>query len=59
MTEAIRGERMDKPDEIVVSWFANSDAREAFENNPEFKKASVFGYRIRKRCATALVNAPM
>jgi len=27
-------------DEIVVTWFANSDARKAFENDPEFKKAA-------------------
>ncbi len=40
MTSAIEGEGMDKPDEIVVTWFANSDARNAFENDPEFKKAS-------------------
>ena len=40
MTEAIEGEGMDKPDQIVVTWFANSDARNAFENDPEFKKAS-------------------
>ena len=40
MTEAIEGEGMDKPDQIVVTWFANSDARKAFENDPEFKKTS-------------------
>ncbi len=40
MIEAIEGEGMGKPDEIVVTWFANADAREAFENDPEFKKAS-------------------
>ncbi len=40
MTSAIEGEGMDKPDEIVVTWFANSDARKAFENDPEFKKVS-------------------
>ncbi len=40
MTEAIEGEGMDKPDEIVVTWFANSDARKTFENDPELKKAA-------------------
>ena len=40
MTEAIEGEGMDKPDQIVITWFANSDARKAFENDPEFKKTS-------------------
>ncbi len=40
MTDAIEGEEMDKPDEIVVTWFANSDARKAFDNDPFFKKTS-------------------
>ncbi len=40
MTETIEGEGMDRPDQVVVTWFANSDAREAFENDPEFLKAS-------------------
>ena len=40
MTVAIEGEGMDKPDEIVVTWFANSDARKAFESDPDFKKVS-------------------
>ena len=40
MTETIEGEGMDRPDQIVVTWFANADARKAFENDPEFKKAS-------------------
>ncbi len=48
MTEAIEGEGMDKPDEIVVTWFANSDARRAFENDPEFKKASEIGDKAAK-----------
>ncbi|MCZ6757178.1 MAG: hypothetical protein O7C39_02745 [Bacteroidetes bacterium] len=57
MTEAIEGEGTDKSDEIVVTWFANSDARKAFENDPEFKKlmtpgqffhgGPVNGWRIR------------
>lgn len=31
---------MEKPDEIVVSWFASPAAKEAFENDPEFKKVA-------------------
>ena len=31
---------MDKPDQIVVTWFADSSAREAFENDPDFKRAA-------------------
>jgi len=31
---------LEKPDEIVVTWFKNAAAKEAFENDPEFKKAA-------------------
>ena len=31
---------MEKPDEIVVSWFTSSGAKEAFENDPQFKKVA-------------------
>ncbi len=47
MTEAIEGEEMDKPDEIVVTWFADANAREAFENDPDFKRVA----EIRDRAA--------
>ena len=47
MTEALEGEGMDKPDQIVVTWFADSNAREAFENDPDFKRAA----EIRDRAA--------
>ncbi len=47
MTETIEGQGMDKPDQIVVTWFANSDARKAFENDPEFEKTS----RLRDKAA--------
>ncbi len=40
MTEAIEGEGVDRPDQIIVTWFADSSAREAFENDPDFKRAS-------------------
>ena len=36
MTDAIEGEGMEKPDEVVVTWFTSSDARRAFETDPEF-----------------------
>jgi len=38
MTDTIEGEGMDKPDEIVVTWFTSSDARKAFEGDPEFEE---------------------
>jgi len=40
MTEEMDGEGMKKPDEIVVSWFENAAAKDAFENDPEFKKTA-------------------
>ena len=40
MTEDIEGTGMEKPDEIVVTWFENAAAKEAFENDPEFKKVA-------------------
>ncbi len=40
MTEAIEGEGMDKPDQIVVIWFADASAREALETDPDFKRAA-------------------
>ncbi len=40
MTEEIEGEGIDKPDEIVVTWFTSSDARKAFESDPEFEKVA-------------------
>ncbi len=41
MTENMVGTGMEKPDQIVVTWFENAAAKEAFENDPEFKKATV------------------
>ncbi len=40
VTEDIMGEGIEKPDEIVVTWFDNAEAMKAFENDPEFKKAA-------------------
>ena len=41
MTENMVGTGMEKPDQIVITWFENAAAKEAFENDPEFKKAAV------------------
>jgi len=40
MTEGIDGDGLEKPDEIVVTWFKNAAAKDAFENDPEFRKAA-------------------
>ncbi len=37
VTEAMEGDGLEKPDEIVVTWFTDGAARDAFENDPEFK----------------------
>jgi uncharacterized protein (DUF1330 family) len=39
-TENMVGTGLEKPDEIVVTWFKSAAAKEAFENDPEFKKAA-------------------
>ena len=40
VTDTIVGEGIDKPDLIVVTSYPSAAALEAFENDPEFKKAS-------------------
>lgn len=40
MTEGIEGDGMEKPDEIVVTWFESPVAKDAFENDPEFRKVA-------------------
>ncbi len=40
VTEAMEGDGLEKPDEIVVTWFSDEAARDAFENDPEFKTAA-------------------
>ena len=40
VTEEMKGTGLEKPDEIVVTWFKDAAAKEAFENDPEFKKAA-------------------
>ena len=39
MTENMVGTGLEKPDQIVVTWFKNAAAKEAFENDAELKKA--------------------
>ncbi len=39
VTEDIAGAGIEKPDEIVVTWFTDAAAKEAFENDPEYKEA--------------------
>ena len=39
VTKDIEGDGMEKPDEIVITWFRNAASKEAFETDPEFKKA--------------------
>ena len=38
VTQDIDGNEIEKPDVIVVTWFESAAAKEAFENDPEFKK---------------------
>ena len=40
VTEAMEGDGLEKPDEIVVTWFTDAAARDAFENDPEFKRVA-------------------
>ncbi len=40
VTKDIEGDGMEKPDEIVITWFRNVASKEAFETDPEFKKAT-------------------
>ena len=40
VTKDIDGDGMERPDEIVVTWFENTASKEAFENDPEFQQAA-------------------
>lgn len=51
MTEAMDGDGMDKPDQIVVTWFENVAAKEAFENDSEYRKASEIRNKAAKMVA--------
>ncbi len=48
MADGIEGNGMDKPDEIVVTWFKDAAARDAFENDPGYKKAAEMRDRAAK-----------
>ncbi len=38
VTKNIDGNGMERPDEIVVTWFENAAAKDALEHDPEFQK---------------------
>ncbi len=38
MTQDMDGDGLERPDQIVVTWFRSADAKAAFENDPEFVK---------------------
>ncbi len=40
VTTDIDGHGMERPDEIVVTWFENAASKEAFENDPAFQEAA-------------------
>ena len=40
MTENMVGTGLEKPDQIVITWFKNAAAKQAFDNDPEYKKAA-------------------
>ena len=48
VTKNIEGDDMEKPDEIVVTWFKDAAAKEAFENDPDFKPAIAIRDRAAK-----------
>ncbi len=40
VTENMDGNGFDKPDELVVTWFRDSTAKDAFESDPEFREVA-------------------
>ena len=40
MTDEMIGDGMERPDQIVVTWFKDASARHAFETDPEFEKVA-------------------
>jgi len=40
MTQDIVGSGLERPDQIVVTWFNSAEAKAAFENDPEFVEAA-------------------
>ena len=51
MTEAIVGNGIDKPDQIVVTWFKDAAAMEAFVNDPEYREVAEIRDQAVKRVA--------
>ena len=48
MTEEISGDGLEKPDQIVATWFKDVAAKEAFENDPDFKAVAAIRDRAAK-----------
>ena len=40
MTQDIDGTGLERPDQIVVTWFNSAEAKAAFENDPEFAEVA-------------------
>ena len=40
MTDEMIGDGLERPDQIVVTWFKDAAARHAFETDPEFEKVA-------------------
>jgi len=60
VTDEIAGEGFDKPDLIVVTSYPSAEAFKAFENDPEFEKASALrdkGARLVTVTATSAILA--
>ncbi len=36
MTQGMDGDGLERPDQIIVTWFSSADAKAAFENDPEY-----------------------
>ncbi len=51
MTETMEGNGFDRPDQMVVTWHRNAAARDAFENDPEYREAA----KIRDRAAKLVI----
>ena len=51
MTETMEGNGFDRPDQMVVTWHRNAAARDAFENDPEYREAA----KIRDRAVKLVI----
>ena len=47
----MEGNGFDRPDQLVVTWHRNAAARDAFENDPEYREAA----KIRDRAAKLVI----